>query len=116
MATVAVRARCFFGAAADVAASDRALRDVDEDAATATREVSVAGYKAVGDANMTMKYVSMRPAVGIRRARACVDVCRRARVKVHTPQKNARIENTQIRGAFQTLMRTRVWHFFLNFF
>jgi hypothetical protein len=52
--------------------------------------VSVAGYKAVGDANMTMKYVSMRPSVGIRRGRTracvstCVDVCR---VKVHVPQK-----------------------------
>ena len=72
MATVAVRA---VRLGADVAASDRALRDVDDDAATATREVSVAGYKAVGDANMTMKYVSMRPSVGVRRARA--RVCRR---------------------------------------
>ena len=80
MATVAVRARCFFGAAADVAASDRALRDVDDDAATATREVSVAGYKAVGDANMTMKYVSMRPSVGIPRARARVSTCVDVRV------------------------------------
>lgn len=77
MATVAVRARrpAVRSGAADVAASDRARRDVVEDAATATREVSVAGYKAVGDANMTMKYVSMRPAVGIRRARARVSTC-----------------------------------------
>ena len=74
MATVAVRAAVRLRA--DVAASDRALRDVDDDdAATATREVRVAGYTAVGDANMTMKYTyrCVRPSVydAVGRARVC---------------------------------------------